>query len=118
MKRIIVLIIIISCILSSCGGNLNSEINSGNYPDTPEKVWGDLEQHEGGRVWDTLTAEQRALVHYPRFDTSKVFWTPNGSSYHAVDWCYTLSRAKMIRQGTLEEASKAGKTDPCSKCVG
>jgi len=87
-------------------------------PDTPEEVWGELEQHEGERVWNTLTSEQRALVHYPRFESGKVYWTPNGFSYHSIDWCYTLSRSDTIRIGTLEEARKAGKTDPCSKCVG
>ncbi len=98
--------------------NVDQQASRKEPPDTPNEVWGDLEQNEGGMVWDTLTAGQKALVHYPRIDSQNVYWTPNGYSYHAINWCYTLSRSKTIHQGTLEEARKAGKTDPCSKCVG
>ena len=88
------------------------------YPGTYEEVWGDLERHEGGRVWGTLTIEQQSLVHYPKFDKNLVYWTPDGDSYHSIDWCYTLEDSAVIISGTLEEAIAAGKTDPCSKCVG
>jgi len=84
------------------------------YPNTPREVWGDLEEHEGRRIWDTLTLEQQALVNYPKFDRDCVYWVSNGKSYHSVKWCYTLNRSKNIQSGSLEEAIKAGKTDPCS----
>jgi|GEM_PF-6116845 len=84
-----------------------------------DSTWGDLLAAAGGRLpWDTLSPEQRALVHYPRFDVALVYWTEGGKSYHAVDWCYTLSNSPALCSGTLEQAQSAGKTDPCSKCVG
>ncbi len=43
----------------------------------------------------------------------KVYWTPNGKSYHTTKGCSTLSRSKTILEGTLEES---GKNDPCDRC--
>lgn len=82
-----------------------------------ESTWGDLITYEGGMVWDTLTRKQQAMVHYPKLDIYGVYWVPKGKSYHAVDWCYTLSKSKGIQQGPLSEAIRKG-LDPCSKCVG
>lgn len=87
-------------------------------PSTPEEVWGDLEAAEGEREWDTLSEEQQELVDYPEFDEDSVYWTPNGKSYHSIEWCYTLERSDEIINGTLDEAFDEGKDDPCSKCVG
>lgn len=79
-------------------------------------IWGDLE-NEYGRVYDTLTFEQRALVHFPPLDENCVYYVPKGYSYHAVAYCYTLVNAKTILSETLPEAEEAGLA-PCSKCVG
>lgn len=43
----------------------------------------------------------------------KVYWTPNGKSYHTTKNCPTLSRSKTILEGTIKES---GKTDPCDRC--
>lgn len=45
--------------------------------------------------------------------SQKVYWTPNGKSYHTTKSCSTLSRSKTILEGTLEES---GKSDPCDRC--
>lgn len=93
--------------LCSCGSS-----------DTPSEVWGDLVESEGDYVWDELTPIQQALVNYPTLDEASVYWVPNGHSYHAIDWCYTLDRSDTIENGSLDEAKAAGKSSPCSKCVG
>lgn len=108
MKRLLIILILLIPLLTSCA----------SPADTPEEAWGDLEASEGEVTWNTLTEEQQEDVNYPEFDENSVYWTPNGGSYHAVDWCYTLSRSKTIINGTLDEACDNGKTDPCSKCVG
>ncbi|MGL5150794.1 MAG: DNA/RNA non-specific endonuclease [Clostridium sp.] len=46
-------------------------------------------------------------------DTSLVYWTPNGKSYHTTKECSTLSRSKTILEGTK---AKSGKNDTCDKC--
>ncbi|WP_346940352.1 DNA/RNA non-specific endonuclease [uncultured Clostridium sp.] len=43
----------------------------------------------------------------------KVYWTPNGKSYHTTKSCSTLSRSKTILEGTIQES---GKNDPCDRC--
>lgn len=43
----------------------------------------------------------------------KVYWTPNGKSYHTTKGCSTLSRSKTILEGTIQES---GKNDPCDRC--
>ena len=43
----------------------------------------------------------------------KVYWTPNGNSYHTTKSCSTLSRSKTILEGTIQES---GKNDPCDRC--
>lgn len=46
-------------------------------------------------------------------DSSIVYWTPNGKSYHTTRSCSTLSRSKTILSGTQVES---GKSDPCDRC--
>jgi len=45
--------------------------------------------------------------------SSKVYWTPNGKSYHTTKNCSTLSRSKTILEGSIQES---GKHDPCNRC--
>ena len=45
--------------------------------------------------------------------SGKVYWTPNGKSYHSTKSCSTLSRSKTILEGTIQES---GKHDPCDRC--
>lgn len=49
-------------------------------------------------------------------DKKKVYYTPNGKSYHLTSQCRTLSRSKTILSGTLEEAISSGHADPCDVC--
>ena len=51
----------------------------------------------------------------PRYST--VYWVPNGYSYHSTKSCPSLARSSVILSGTMEEASEAGKTDPCDNCT-
>lgn len=108
MKRLLILL----CIFIALAAGCSSEASN------PEEVWGELEAAEGEREWDTLSAEQQELVDYPEFDEDNVYWTPNGKSYHSIEWCYTLEKSKEVINGTLDEAFDEGKDDPCSKCVG
>ena len=83
-----------------------------------ESTWGDLIDANGGElVYDTLTPEQQALVNYPYFNKENVYFVPNGSNYHSVDWCYTLEKSREIINCTLQDALNK-KLDPCSKCIG
>lgn len=111
MKKYAICLLIIVYILSGCS-YIQGE------PDTYEEVWGNLEQSEGGIVWNELTEEQQSEVNYPTLDENSVYWTPKGGSYHSIDWCYTLSKSKKIINGTIDEAINNGKDNPCSKCVG
>ena len=45
-----------------------------------------------------------------------VYWTPNGKSYHASEYCRTLNRSKTIISGTMDEAIASGHGDPCDVC--
>ena len=38
--------------------------------------------------------------------SSKVYWTPNGKSYHTTKNCSTLSRSKTILEGTVSSSGK------------
>ena len=42
-----------------------------------------------------------------------VYWTQNGKTYHKTNKCGTLSRSKMIYNGTIEESGKSGYCDKC-----
>lgn len=131
MKRIAFLLLINILFFTGCSKENTSmqEVTETSQIEIVEKVeslygtdydstWGDLiKANDGEPVWDTLTPAQQALVHYPKFDESNVYWVPEGSAYHAVDWCYTLSRSKTILSGTYDEAANNG-LRPCSKCVG
>ena len=117
MKKTISLLTTMLLCLPFIACSDNKSTNIRNEPEKKE-IWGDLVKSEGGYVYNTLTSEQQSLVNYPKLNKDKVYWTPNGKSYHAVDYCYTLSRSKIILNGTLERAMSLGKYDPCSKCVG
>lgn len=47
----------------------------------------------------------------------RVYWTPNGKSYHFNRNCPSLSRSTEIISGTLSEAIDTGHADPCNNCV-
>lgn len=91
-------------------------LSSKSYGYDRESTWGDLFDRYG-MVWDTLTPAQQKLVHYPKLNTSKVYYTPNGTAYHAVTWCYTLSKSKTINSTTLYTARYSKYLGACSKCV-
>lgn len=50
-------------------------------------------------------------------NSSTVYTTPNGKSYHKTKSCATLKRSKNILSMTLSQAKSKGKSDPCNICV-
>ena len=50
-------------------------------------------------------------------DSSIVYVTPSGGSYHSTKNCTTLKRSKKILSMTLKEAKSKGKSDRCNVCV-
>ena len=50
-------------------------------------------------------------------NSSTVYVTPNGKSYHKTKSCTTLKRSKVINAVTLSQAKAQGKSDPCNICV-
>lgn len=52
-------------------------------------------------------------------DLSRVaYWVDGGESYHFSRGCRSLARSTNVREGTLQDALNAGKTDPCNNCAG
>lgn len=45
---------------------------------------------------------------------SVVYWTPNGSVWHADPGCSSLARSKVVNSGTVEQS---GKSRGCKKCA-
>lgn len=45
-----------------------------------------------------------------------VYWVPNGSVYHSTSTCASLHASTTIRSGTIADAQKAGKENPCKVC--
>ena len=50
-------------------------------------------------------------------NSSTVYVTPSGKSYHKTKSCTTLKRSKVINAVTLSQAKAQGKSDPCNICV-
>lgn len=50
-------------------------------------------------------------------DSSTVYVTPSGKSYHKTKSCTALKRSKVINAVTLAQAKAQGKSDPCNICV-
>lgn len=50
-------------------------------------------------------------------DSSTVYVTPSGKSYHKTKSCTALKRSKVINAVTLAKAKAQGKSDPCNICV-
>lgn len=65
---------------------------------------------------DAVQAAPESVEQNVEPQSSTVYWTLNGKSYHTTSECSTLSRSKTILSGTLDEAMAAGKTDPCNVC--
>ncbi len=91
------------------------------YPDSSpsvkeqnEKIAADANEayQSGADYWNAVSPNIQEL------DTNCVYWTPKGKSYHSTKDCVALLKSAQIISGTLKEAIAAGKTDPCSKCVG
>lgn len=47
----------------------------------------------------------------------EVYWTQYGRSYHLDQDCHTLSRSKVLYEGTMDEAFEAKRNDPCDFCA-
>lgn len=45
-----------------------------------------------------------------------VYWTPGGEVYHKTENCVSLKRSKTIKEGSADDAKKAGKSRPCKLC--
>ena len=65
---------------------------------------------------DIRLAPEPAPASEPDADKT-VYYTRGGKSYHYSKDCPTLSRSKEIIKGKLSDALKAGKSDPCDRCV-
>ena len=50
-------------------------------------------------------------------DSSTVYVTPSGKSYHKTKSCTALKRSKVINAVTLAQAKAQGKSDSCNICV-
>ena len=50
-------------------------------------------------------------------DSSTVYVTKSGKSYHKTKGCTTLKRSTNILSMTLSQAKSQGKSDPCNICV-
>ena len=68
--------------------------------------------NNGANYWSSVKTNIQPL------NKNCVYWTPNGKSYHSTKDCVALLNSTQIISGTLKQAIAAGKTDPCSKCVG
>jgi flagellar basal body-associated protein FliL len=90
-----------------------AETASNNFDDT----WSDLiDSNNGKDTSDTTTKEQR-YANYPSVNRDKVYYVPNGETYHSVGWCYTLKDLKTINNCTYDVAISLD-LKPCSTCVG
>ncbi|MBR0144786.1 MAG: hypothetical protein IJM21_11510 [Clostridia bacterium] len=47
---------------------------------------------------------------------STVYWTPGGTKYHSTADCPSLARSSNIRSGSVSDAAKEGKSEPCKNC--
>ncbi len=47
----------------------------------------------------------------------EVYWTQYGRSYHLDQDCHTLSRSKVLYEGSMDEAFEAKRNDPCDYCA-
>lgn len=45
-----------------------------------------------------------------------VYWTPGGEVYHKTENCVSLKRSKTIKEGSVSDAKRAGKSRPCKLC--
>lgn len=81
--------------------SMSSSISSSSHGSYSSERWGE----------DTTTIEITG-------DLSRTaYWTPRGKSYHFSRSCPSLSRSQNVKDGTLQEALDAGKTDPCNNCA-
>ena len=87
---------------------------SSSVKEQNEKIAADANEayKSGADYWDAVEPNIQNL------DLNCVYWTPNGKSYHSTKDCVALLKSTHVISGTLDQAIAAGKTDPCSKCVG
>ena len=100
------------------GRVINDEFDNVNPDEYNAKLNDSANKNSSNKVNDTTNNssstnssknESQSSVN----NTSTVYWTPNGKSYHTTKNCSTLSRSKTILEGSISES---GKHDPCDKC--
>ena len=72
--------------------------------------------HEGGTQngGDTTPSGDEENSNIPQ--NGIVFWLDTGSVYHSSEGCYHIKEKQNVRQGTVTEASEAGKSRLCTAC--
>ena len=94
---------------------VNNEEYSIDYIAYYDSVWGDLQKKHGdGIIFDTLTPEQRRLVHFPPL-TDRIYLSSfDAKVYHSTPMCYTLLKSEPV----FTYVEEINLYEPCSKCVG
>ena len=95
-------------VFTSTGNSIKTSCSVGSY------TAGDTTKSTGSKENKVESTNKPAdSTNKPISNTGKVYWTPNGKSYHSTDACSTLSRSKTILSGTIAES---GRNDACDKC--
>lgn len=92
-------------VATSDGKNIKFDKEVGNYKDGKNS----LDNNKSTEKKENINKEQNKL--------EKVYFTPNGKSYHLRKDCSGLKNSKTILSGTLNEAIDKGKDDPCDRCA-
>ncbi|MBO5758317.1 MAG: hypothetical protein J6S28_11540 [Clostridia bacterium] len=81
---------------------------------------------EAPSVGEPLNREEQSSLYAQRLEEQgdvtasakgKVYWTPNGTKYHASQSCSYLKNAQEVLSGTAAEAANHGASQPCSRCA-
>lgn len=105
-----------SVIFTSTGSGMKTDCAIGTYSfrDNKSSTTNDTSTSQSNSKPSITTPKPESSNTNSTSSTSKiVYWTPNGKSYHSRKNCSTLSRSKVINEGTLEESNKS---DPCDVC--
>ncbi|MCR1824937.1 DNA/RNA non-specific endonuclease [Terrisporobacter muris] len=91
------------------GNVINDEFDNVN----PDEYNANLESNKSNNNTINNSNTNNITKNESQSNSSKVYWTPNGKSYHTTKNCSTLSRSKTILEGTIQSS---GKYDPCDRC--
>ncbi|MEF9991933.1 MAG: ComEC/Rec2 family competence protein [Romboutsia sp.] len=90
-------------VFTSTGNGVYTNCKDGSYKVGTNSKYSEKEEYTNETITEEVVKDSTDVVQN---NAKTVYWTPNGEVYHLTEDCHTLSKSKVINQGSISESEK------------